>query len=186
MNYKKKMPVPSLSAVICLAFLSVALVNCKNPTGADEDREPYITVRNDCGIAVDVYMNSAFQFFLNNYEYSFIENITPGACLLEAKKKDTDILLKSFTVEIGGDTNYTWTISSVAQLSITNSYGETLDIYGDGTYQSDLADQGNLLLPNVPYGEHLVEAKKTGGTTVVSSITIDFIEDITYEWIIQK
>lgn len=177
---------PLLGAVICLALLSLTLATCKNPTGADEDTEPYITVQNSCGIALDIYMDGTFQFYLNNNEYFYIEKVTPGTHLLEAKKKDTDFLLKSKTVEIEANYSYTWTISSEAQLKITNKYGETLDIYGDGTYQSEVPDQTDALIPSVPYGEHTMEAKKQGGTTVVASVTIDFAEDVVYTWVIQK
>jgi subtilisin family serine protease len=162
------------------------LVTCKNPAGPDEDQQPYITVRNSCGIALDIYMDGTFQFYLENNEYYYIENVIPGTHLLEAKKKDTNILVKSQTAEIQENYGYTWTISSNAALKITNNYGETLDIYGDGTFQSALPDQTDLLLGSISYGEHTVEAKKQGGTTVVASTTIEVIEDITYEWIIQK
>ncbi|MGB7296846.1 MAG: hypothetical protein WBC70_14770 [Candidatus Aminicenantales bacterium] len=186
MHLQRLKSAPSLGAIICLAFLSLALINCNNPTGADEDTEPYITIRNSCGIALDIYMDGTFQFYLENNEYYHIENVTLGTHLLEAKRKDTDILVKSQTAEIQGNYSYTWTISSNAALKITNNYGETLDIYGDGEYQSDLADQSDAVFPSIPYGEHLIEAKITGGTTVVASLTIEIIEDITYTWVIQK
>lgn len=185
MNQRKAQSVLSKAFVICLGILTLFLVGCKNPAGPD-DTQPYITVRNACGIALDIYMDGIFQFYLEDYEYYYIENVTPGTHLLEAKKKDTDILVKSETVETSGDSSYTWTITSAASLTITNNYGETLDIYGDGEFKFEIADQAETPISNIPYGEHLLEAKKTGGTTVVASTTIDIIEDIQYTWVIQK
>ncbi len=161
-------------------------MNCKSPTAPEEDVQPYITVRNGSGIALDIYMDGAFQFFLENNEYYYIENVAPGTHLLEAKRKDTDILVKSRTVETTADSRYTWTITSAASLRVTNNYGETLDLYGDGTFQSEIGDQAEVIAANIPYGEHLLEAKKQGGTTVVASTTIDVIEDVQYTWVIQK
>jgi len=163
----------------------MALFSCNNPVGP-EDTAPYITVQNSCGIALDIYMDGTFQFFLNNNEYDLIQDITPGTHLLEAKKKDADIMVRSYTAEVAPETSYTWTINSNAQMKITNNYGETLDIYGDGAFYSELTDQTELVFPTIPYGEHLLEAKKQGGTTVVASTTVDVIEDIIYTWIIQK
>ncbi|MFZ2054674.1 MAG: hypothetical protein WAU81_10805 [Candidatus Aminicenantales bacterium] len=185
-NLKKPKSSPSLRIAICLGILALALINCKNPTSTDNDEQPYITVRNSCGIALDIYMDSAFQFYLENDEYYYIENVPTGSHFLEAKRKGTEILVKSQTAEIEANYGYTWTISSNAALKITNNYGETLDIYGDGTYQSDLTDQTDLLIPSIPYGEHLLEAKKQGGTTVVASTTVSIYEDTTYTWTIQK
>jgi hypothetical protein len=184
-NLKKAKPFPSLAIAICLGILAFTLTTCKNPTSTSND-EPYITVRNSCGIALDIYMDGVFQFYLENNEYYYIENVTPGSHLLEAKRKDTDILVRSYTAEIEGNNSYTWTIASGAALKITNHYGETLDIYGDGTLQSELTDQTDLLVGSLPYGDHLIEAKIQGGTTVVASTTIPVYEDITYTWVIEK
>ena len=170
---------------VCLGILVMALFSCNNPAGP-EDTAPYITVQNGCGIALDIYMDGTFKFFLNNNEYDLIQDITTGTHLLEATKKDTAIMVRSYTAEVAADTSYTWTINSNAQMKITNNYGETLDIYGDGARYSELTDQTDIVFPTIPYGEHLLEAKKQGGTTVVASITIDVIEDILYTWIIQK
>lgn len=185
-DQRKAQSVLSKVFIICLGILTISLAGCKNPAGPDEDVQPYITVRNGCGIALDIYMDGTFQFYLENNEYYYIENVQPGTHLLEAKKKDTDTLVKSRTVETTADFSYTWTITSSAALRITNNYGETLDIYGDGNFYRDLADQDETVFTNIPYGEHLIEAKKEDSSTVVASTTIEVMEDITYTWVIQK
>lgn len=185
-NQRKAQSVLSKAFVIFLGILALFLVGCKNPTGPDDEQQPYITVRNGSGIDLDIYMDGTFQFYLANSEYYYIENVQPGTHLLEAKKKDTDILMKSRTVETTAEFSYTWTITSAAALKITNNYGETVDIYGDGAFYTDLADQGEAIISNIPYGEHLIEAKKEDSSTVVASTTIEVMEDITYTWVIQK
>ncbi len=179
---KRSLPV---TTAIWLGILALSLISCKNPTSADEE-QPYITVRNSCGIALDIYMDGTFQFYLENNEYYAIQNVSTGTHLLEAKRKGTDTLIKTYTAEIASNFGYTWTITSGASLKITNNYGEALDIYGDGTFQSELADQTELIVATIPYGEHVLEAKKTGGTTVVASTTLEIIEDVIYTWVIQK
>jgi hypothetical protein len=162
-NHRKPRKAAFLAIAVCLGILALALFSCKNPAGTDNDQQPYITVQNDCGIDLDIYMDGVFQFYLDNGEYYAIQNVAPGTHLLEAKKKGTDILVKSYTAETSANFSYTWTISSNAQLEITK-----------------------LLFATSPYREHLIEAKKQGGTTVVASTTIDVIEDVLYTWIIQK
>jgi hypothetical protein len=175
----------SLGVGLCLVSLALASFSCKNPTSGGQ-AQPSITVNNGSGIALDIYMDGNFQFYLNDNEYYIIQNVSLGTHLLEAKKKDTGILMKSYTANIEANSDYIWTIVSGASLKITNHYGETLDIYGDGTYQTDIPDQSDLVIPTIPYGEHLIEAKIQGGTTVVASTTFEIMEDITYTWVIEK
>lgn len=184
-NQKNTRSYPAKTFFIGLGILALSLTGCQNPTSPDEETQPYITVRNSSGIALDIYMDGTFRFSLENDTYDYIENVTPGTHLLEAKKKDTDSLVKSMTAEISEDFSYTWTITSNATLKITNNYGETLDIYGDGQFKSEIADQAEITL-NIPYGEHLLEAKERGGSTVVASTTIEIDEDIIYPWVIRK
>lgn len=176
----------SLGAAVCLGIFLLVSSGCKNTTTPDGNEKPMITVRNDCGIAVDIYMDGVYQFYLENKEYYYIENVTPGTHTLEAKKKGTETLLKSLSAEISATSNYTWTIKSAAGVTITNNYGETLSLYGDGTYQDDIQDQGNTSIVQIPYGEHLFEAKRPNESQVVASTRIEILQDKQYTWTITK
>ena len=174
----------ALGAAVCLGTFLLASSGCKNTTTPDE--KPKITVRNDCGIAVDIYMDGVYQFYLEQKEYLYIENVTPGTHMLEAKKKGTETLLKSVSAEILATSNYTWTIGSTASVTIINHYGEKLSVYGDGAYQTDLEDQESDLVQNAPYGEHLFEAKRPNQSEVVASTRIEVLGDNAYTWTIIK
>jgi hypothetical protein len=175
-----------LGAAVCLGIFLLASSGCKNTTTPDGDEKPTITVRNDCGLAVDIYMDGVYQFFLENKEYYYIENVTLGTHELEAKKKGTETLLKSESAEISENTDYTWTISSTASVMITNNYGETLSLYGDGTYRTDIGNQSSVSITNIPYGEHLFEAKRPNESQVLASTHIEVLGDNGYTWTITK
>jgi len=181
---RKQVVGAALGTAVCLGIFLFASSGCKNTTTPDE--KPRITVRNNCGIAVDIYMEGVFQFYLEQKEYLYIENVTPGKHTLEAKKKGTATLLKSVSVETSATSNYTWTIGSTASVTIINHYGETLSVYGDGAYQTDLADQESNLVNNVPYGEHLFEAKRPSQSEVLASTRIEVLGDNGYTWTITK
>src|SRR4030042_895471 len=174
---RKKIKSQRLGTAVCLGILLLASSGCKNTTTPDANEKPRIMVRNNCGLAVDIYMDGVYQFFLENKEYYYIENITTGTHQLEDKKKGTQTLLKSVSGEITETSNYTWTINSAAVVTITNNYGETLSLYGDGTYQADIDNQGSASIQQIPYGEHLFEAKRPNESQVLASTRIDVIED---------
>jgi hypothetical protein len=187
MTWRKKRNIGRALAVIAwLGLLLSAGPGCKNSTTPDGNAEARIIVYNNCGIAVDVYLDDAFQFYLEQKEYYYIENFSLGTHELKAKKKGTDILLKSTTGEFTQKQDYTWTISSTAVVTITNNYGETLSLYGDGTYQTDIPDQSSAQIPDIPYGEHTLEAKRPNQTEVLASKTIDVLGDNVYSWTITK
>ena len=181
---RKQIAGAALGIAVCLGIFLLASSGCKNTTTPDE--KPRITVRNDCGIAVDIFMDGVYQFYLAQKEYLYIENVTPGKHTLEAKKKGTETLLKTVSAEISATSSYTWTIGSTASVTINNHYGEKLSVYGDGAYQTDLEDQESDLVQNVPYGEHLFEAKRPNQSEVLASTRIEVLGDNGYTWTITK
>jgi hypothetical protein len=171
---------------VCLGLLLLAGTACKNSTTPDGNDKARIRVNNNCGIAIDIYMDSEYKFYLENKEYYYIENFALGTHLLEAKKKGTSTVLKTTVAEITIAQDYTWTVSSSATIAVVNRYGETLSLYGDGTYQSDIDDGVTATIPNTPYGEHLLEAKRPNQTEVLASTRIDVLGDNVYTWTITK
>lgn len=182
----EQMKAHSIGVAVCLGILLAAVSGCKNTTTPDETESPRIIVRNNCGIAVDIFMDGVYQFFLEQKEYYYIENVTLATHQLVAKKRGTETVLKSVSIAITENQDYTWTISSLAVVTITNKYGETLSLYGDGTYQTDLADQATATIQTVPYGEHLFEAKRPNESQVLASTRIEVLEDKQYTWTITK
>jgi hypothetical protein len=176
----------TLGMAVFLGVLLSALAGCKNSTTPDGDREARLRVNNNCGISVDVYLDGVYQFFLDYKEYYFIENLTLGTHLVEAKKKETDLLLKSASAEITEKQDYTWTINSQAVMTIINNYGETISLYADGEYYEDLGNQVTASFPQIPYGEHHFEAKRPNEGEVLAKLTIEVLGDNNYTWTITK
>src|SRR4030042_2844227 len=105
---RKQIVGAALGPAVCLGICLLASSGCKNSTTPDD--KPRITVRNDCGLAVDIFMDGVYQFYLEQKEYLYIENVTPGKHTLEAKKKGTETLLKTVSAEISATSSYTWRI----------------------------------------------------------------------------
>jgi len=166
-----------------LGLLLVSLLGCKNAT--TDELPATLLVNNECGVAVDVFMDGIFEFSLDNNEYNTILDVTIGTHPLVAKKKGTETLVHEDTAEITSLQNYVWTVLSSADLTITNAYGETLTIIGDGDVQGALSDGASNTLGRIPYGEHNMEAK-TQDDTVVASLTIFIEENKEYIWTISK
>jgi len=171
---------------VCLGLLLLAGSGCQNSPTTDEPDQARIRVNNNCGIAIDIYMDTKYQFFLENQEYYYIENLELGTHLLEAMQKGTQTPLKSTVAEITAKQDYTWTVSSTAAVVVTNNYGETISLYGDGTFQTDIDDQVTATISNMPYGEHLFEAKRPDESEVLASTTIVVLGDNIYKWTIAK
>jgi len=176
----------ALGMAFWLGILLSALAGCKNSTTPDEPKEARIIVRNNCGISVDIYMDGVYLFYLEYKEYYYIEDVALGTHALVAKKMGTDTLLKSISTEVSEKQDYTWTISSTAIVKIINNYGETLSVYGDGTYQTDIDDGASASIQNIPYGEHLFEAKRPDESEVLASTSFEVLEDKEYTWTITK
>jgi hypothetical protein len=175
-----------LGAAFVLGFLLLGISGCKNSTTPEGNEKPRIIVRNNIGIAVDIYLDGVFQFYLEQKEYYYIENVSPKTYSLEARKKGTEIVLQTAKMDVTENRDYYWTISSSAVVTITNRYGETLSIYADGTYQTDVGDQSSASIQSAPYGEHLFEAKRPNQTEVLASTRIEVLSDKVYTWTIAK
>jgi hypothetical protein len=174
----------ALGTALALGALLLGLPGCKNSTTPDGDQKARIVIRNNIGIAVDIYVDGVFQFYLEQREYYFVENVSLKAYSLEARKKGTEIILQTAKMEITENRDYYWTINSSAVVTITNHYGETLSIYADGTYQTDVDNQSSASIESAPYGDHLFEAKRPNQSEVLASTRIEILSDKVYTWTI--
>lgn len=77
-------------------------------------------------------------------------------------------------------------MDGVWQLTIEHLQSSTLSIPTLGVYEYEARKQGTGTLQRTPYGEHLLEATKSGETDVIASITLDITENIQYTWTITK
>lgn len=186
-KFRKQKKILHSGVIFWLSIFLLAPLSCKNTTGPDDKiTEAKITVSNECGVAVDIYMDKNFQFSVEYLESKTIRNVTLGEHEFEAKREGTETLLSYLTVELLEPSEYVLTIQSEASFHITNEYGESLNIYGDGDLLSDISSPATLIIENVLYGVHLFEATKVSDGTAVASISIDFAENKAYFWTINK
>jgi len=170
--------------VFVLGIFLCSSISCKSPESPDEI-SANIFVSNECGLEIDVYMNGVYQFAVEFLYYEVIENVSGGVYEIVAKKKDTEEILATDSVDVNQSGEYWVSILGGASLTISNEYGETLNIYTNGSLQGELEDDESQTFTEVPYGEHVLEASKTSDNTLVATTTIDVVEEKEYTWVIK-
>lgn len=179
MKLRKKIYMVGIFALICV-FL-VGMGGCKKL----DIPLAIIDIDNECGLAIDVFLDGEFKFSIEYEATRLIENLEDGTYELEARRTGTGIFVARESVFVRINAIYTWYVLSSASIKIINNYGETLSIYNDDINLGELEDQSDSTMNNVPYGDQKLEAK-TSDETIVASTTISVLFDNTYEWTINK
>jgi len=169
-----------------LGIFLFSFMSCKSPSSPEENLTTTVTVNNVSGMTVDVFMDGTFKVSINNENSGDIENVTAGSHLFDAKKTGTEMLVFSATMDIDPGYNYTLVIEGPSTVTVTNNYGETLQLTVDGTSWTDLDDQSKATLNKVPFGVHNLVAAKKSDSTIVASTSIDVEEVKDYGWTITK
>jgi len=168
-----------VTGIFLLLFMS-----CKNTTTPDEDyEEAKVIVTNECGTAVDVSMDGIYQFSLDNGVSETIERVIQGTHTFEAHVVGTETLISSETYDIEDGFDYYWTVDPPSTITITNAYGEDLQIYVNGAYQGDIGDTETESIPQVPFGSYNLEALNSA-STIVDAVIINVSEVKEYFWTI--
>ncbi len=176
----------------CMGILAVSGIllfsswNCKSPESSTDSNEANIIVINTSGTTVDIYLDGVFKFSVDNDASVTLEKIALGVHQFEAKLKDSAVVVQSVEFDLDQSGDYEWTILGPSQLTISNSYGEALQISANGDYLGDVADAASVTIGNVPFGTFLLEAKKQADGTLVASLSIVIDEIKEYFWTISK
>ena len=72
-----------------------------------------------------------------------------------------------------------------ADIIVVNEYGETVDIYMDGSFKFSLRHKSSIEIDNVSLEEHELEARLVGTETVIDSETITVEEKTDYTWTVE-
>jgi hypothetical protein len=184
MNIKNRKKFWATGIILLLSIFVCSMTGCKSPDSPDVIRAN-ISVSNECGLAIDVYMDGSYQFTLEFLEYATIQSVAEGVYEIVAKKKDTGEVITTEIVNVNAFGEIWVSILSAASIKIINQYGETLNIYTNGSLQGELVDDYFQVFYNVPYGEHVLEASKTSDNTLVASITISVVEEKEYTWTVR-
>ncbi|MGB2955075.1 MAG: hypothetical protein WBB64_03805 [Anaerolineales bacterium] len=183
---KKHKGIRAAGMVALLGIFCAAFMSCKSPSSPDEESNAEVYIVNVCGAAVDVYINEVFKTTLENDSDTTIEIVTEGIYLLEASKTGTDISVSVGEVEIFLGDVYTWNIWGPSTITITNNYGENLQIHVNGILLGDLDNSYSEQISEVTFGEHSLEAKKSTTGEVAASITFQVNDVADYFWNITK
>ncbi len=178
-----------MHSIAILAVLGIFLLSswdCKSPDSSEVSTEANLIVINASGIAVDIYLDGVYRLSIENDASATLEKIALGINQLEVRVIDSAVVIQlvEFNLDQGGDLE--WTIQGPATLTVTNSYGETLQIFNRGAYLGDIADAESKTIGSVPFGPFLLEAKKLSDGTLVSSFSTVINEVKEYLWVISK
>jgi hypothetical protein len=84
--------------LVFLGLFLFALARCKSPES--EIEEANITVSDECGVTVDIFMDGEFQFSLEYLSTDIIASVALGVHEFEAKKEGTEDLVTTETYDI--------------------------------------------------------------------------------------
>ncbi len=185
MRFKDKGKRQVFRILALFGIFLLALIGCKNPGGPDAEIKANIFISNECGVAIDVFLDGNFQFSIEFLYYEVIQDVSQGVYEIVVRKKGTEYPVSSDFITVNTSGDYWVTILSPATLKVINEYGQTLDIYTNGHYQGELEDQESQIFTNMPYGEHILEAAKTADNTLVESLILEVIENKEYTWTIK-
>jgi len=121
-NLKKHKKILHAGVFFWLSIFLLAPISCKNTTGPDDEiTTAKITVSNECGVAVDIYMDKIFQFSVEYLESKTIQNLSLGEHEFEAKREGTEIfeakkvsdgsIVASISIDFAENKAYFWTIN---------------------------------------------------------------------------
>ena len=184
MNIKERNKLWTSGIIVLLIIFVCSMISCKSPESPEEITAT-IYVSNECGIAIDVYMDGVHQFSVEFLYYDAIQDLPVGAYEIVAKEKDTEEVLHTETVDVNASGDYWVNVLYDASLKVINEYGESLYIYTNGSLQGELGDGKSQVFTNVPYGEHALEASTASDNTLVASTTINVEEEKEYTWTIK-
>lgn len=180
-----KNTIQTLAFALALAAALLAPPACKSPTTSDADGEADITVINDFGSAVDIYMDGELRFTLQDKWRIEIDDVTIAEHLLEAKQPGTQAVIVSERIDVTEYADYAWTVDDPPDIDVINSRDEILRIFMDGTFLFELGEEEDRWITDVAFGSRLLQAvsAETGRPVASATITIEEYKD--YTWTIE-
>ena len=175
----------SIGIFILTGIFILASIRCKSPTSPNGQGEADIIVYSEYDETLDIYMDGNFLFSLGYKGCIEIDNVSLEEHELEAKERNTGLIIDSETIEVNEKIDYAWVIDDPPDINVINKYGKTLEIYMNGEYQFDLVDEENRWIIDVTFGEHFLKAIRASDKGQVASVTINVEENRDYSWTIE-
>ena len=180
MNTRKSDRNMRMWAFVALGILLCVLASCNK----QDVFLANVIISNECGLAVDVYMNGFYQFTVNNLYFKTIEDVPQGIHDFVSKKQGTEELVATISMDVNTSSDFLWIVKSPASIKVTNLFGEALDIYIDGSSLGEISDQETQIISYVDYGQHLLTAHRITDEELVNTTDIEVTESIEYVWTI--
>lgn len=174
-----------------IAVLGLFGGDCKSPTSPKGQGEADITITNNYGVPLDIYVDGAFKFTLT-WKTSIEMDDVPifHEYILEAKEPASGKLIDSTTIDVQTKTDYSWTIEGPPHIKITNNWSERLSdrlaISLDGVFQFNLSRGESRMIMNVEFGERFLSAVDVATGKQVASTTLKVLDNGLYEWEIKR
>ncbi|MFA9453935.1 MAG: hypothetical protein ACERK6_08475 [Candidatus Aminicenantaceae bacterium] len=184
MKHAKQRNIFRIGTLVVLSMVLLASFSCTNTTEPEVLAD--IVAQNLCGAAVDVFLDGVYQFSVEHATDETIYDLPFGSYTLEAKKKGEEMLVFSGPIEVTESLRYIWVILGPSTILIGNAYGETIDIYMNGSYAGQIPTDESREIPNIAFGTHYLGATRVRDNVVVDELTLE-IEDVgNYAWLIEN
>lgn len=174
-----------------VASLTLFGVDCRSPTSPKGNGEADISITNDYGTALNIYVDGTFKFTLRYKTTLEIDDVTLyHEYKLEAREPATGKLIEITLIDVQAEQDYSWTINAAPRIKVINDWseaqGEKLAISLDGVFQFNLERGESRLIMQVDSGERFLAAVDPVTGRTVASISFNIIANKTYEWDIKR
>jgi len=174
-----------------VASLTLFGVDCRSPTSPKGNGEADISITNDYGTALNIYVDGTFKFTLRYKTTLEIDDVTLyHEYKLEAREPATGKLIETTLIDVQAEQDYSWTINAAPRIKVINDWseaqGEKLAISLDGVFQFNLERGESRLIMQVDSGERFLAAVDPVTGRTVASISFNIIANKTYEWDIKR
>jgi hypothetical protein len=171
--------------------LGLFLGGCYSPTSPNGKGEADISITNNYGEALDIYVDGVFKFTLRWGTTIEIDDVDLfHEYKIDAKEPVTGRLVDTTLVDVQTKQEYTWTIKSAPAIKVINDWteiqGQKLAISMDGAFQFNLERGESRMIIRVEFGErYLVAIDLTTGKQI-ASYTFKINANENYEWDIKR
>ena len=172
--------------VLAAGILLGLSTGCKSPTSPEGKGEADILVTSDVEETLDISMDGVFLFEIAYKNRIEIDNVSLEEHTLEARRRDTGLLIETETIDVVDETDYSWTVDDPPDITVTNSCRFPVRVSMDGVHQFDLERSEGRMIVDVDYGDRFLKAWAAEDGREVASITIRVEENQDYSWTIRE
>lgn len=168
---------------VMLGLFLISFISCSSSTGPEVTESATLMIRNNTGVTIDVYINGNLESSMEDGLSNIVDIFALGTYAVKATINGTDTVLSQREIDVVDFGNYVWSVTSPVTINVINQYGEMIQIFGNGVFVENVEADSSLLLTDVKFGDHTLEAKTADGT-VVATENYNITEIQHYTWTI--